>query len=66
MQIESMPASLLFALLCSHAALYLFGMFCGMMITSRNKLTQNQREYRRAHEKEMRQKMNDHWNHPSF
>jgi len=56
----------MFALLCSHAALYLFGMFCGMMINSRNKLTRNQREYREAHAREMHHKMNDRWDHPGF
>jgi len=66
MQFETMPASLLFALLCSHIAFFLFGMFSGMQVTSRNKLKQNQREYRRAREKEVHQKMNDNWDHPRF
>tara|TARA_R100000008_G_C3552367_1_gene151207 strand:+ start:879 stop:1070 length:192 start_codon:yes stop_codon:yes gene_type:complete len=63
-----MHPSLLFALICSYAAVYLFGIFSGFMMEDRNKLKSEVREYQRQREKELRQKTNnwDHWDHPVY
>tara|TARA_Y100000748_G_C15164060_1_gene359017 strand:+ start:182 stop:388 length:207 start_codon:yes stop_codon:yes gene_type:complete len=65
--IEAMPPSLLFAVICSYFAVYLFGMFSGFMVVDRNKMTKQIKEYQRAREKELNQQWsNNDWNHPVY
>mgnify|MGYP004412499863 CR=1 FL=1 len=56
-----MSAIVMFILICSHAALFMFGMFVAMTAPARAK----NKEYQRLRAKEMRQVMHDEWNHPS-
>ncbi len=68
--IEAMPASLLFAVICSYIAVLLFGMFCGLMMADRNKLKKQIHEYQREREKEFSQRFhrarNNDWDHPAY
>ena len=60
-----MPASLLFALLCSYGAVFLMGMFVAMTTPQRRK-AKNIKDYRKFHEQEHREAQNGSWNHPAF
>ena len=66
--VEAMPASLLMAMICSYMAVFLIGMFSGIMIVDRNKLKKQIKEYQRERDREFRQKANkwDHWDHPVY
>ena len=64
--IEAIPPSLLFALICGHIGMYLFGMFSASMMFDRNKMVKQIKEYQDQREKELRQKLNNNWEHPRF
>jgi len=60
-----MPASLLFALVCSYGVAFLAGMFVASTTSQRRK-AKNIKDYRRFYEQEQRESQRDSWNHPSF
>ena len=65
MMLESIPPSLLLALICSHGAAFLVGTFSALMMSERNKMNRQIEEYQREREKELRQKVKNSWGHPT-
>ena len=57
-----MPASLLFALICSYIAVFLMGMFVALVSRQPNK---NIKQYKKYHNQEL-QDNNSSWDHPVF